>query len=84
MTWSITSEHHVSPPARYAGRDVPSIEFFYAIRRRDGSLLFRAETLGFAEEIVGRVARSAGDCEEHTDDETLMPLPVSEPHGWSS
>jgi hypothetical protein len=25
---------------------------------------------------------TSGDCEEHWDDETMMPLPVSEPHGW--
>jgi len=27
---------------------------------------------------------TSGDCEEHWDDETMMPLPVPEPHGWSS
>jgi len=27
---------------------------------------------------------TSGDCEEHWDDETMMPLPVPPPHGWSS
>lgn len=26
---------------------------------------------------------TSGDCEEHWDDETMMPLPVPEPHGWN-
>ena len=25
---------------------------------------------------------TSGDCEEHTDPDTLLPLPVSEPSGW--
>lgn len=37
------------------------------------------ENLARALYLIG----TSGDCEEHTDEETLLPLPVPEPNGWN-
>jgi len=53
-SWTISSEHHFMPQTERGH----SIEFFYAIRREDGSLLFRAETMRHAEELIARLVGS--------------------------
>lgn len=50
--WSISTEFYTSPPATYKGKDIPGVDFHYAIRRADGSLLFRTQKPEQAQEIV--------------------------------
>lgn len=55
MTYRIVSELHVSPAVHYAGRDLPPREFKYAIRRADGSLVFRTQKHKYATEILANL-----------------------------
>lgn len=52
MRWLIVDEDYVMPSSTYRDRRDGSIRFHYAIRRRDGSLVFRAENLADAKVIV--------------------------------
>ena len=55
MTYRIVPEFHVSSEVYYDGRTYPSIEFKYAIRREDDSLVFRTETHEYAAEILSNL-----------------------------
>jgi len=55
--YHLTPEFHVMPATKYNGKPVPSIDFEYAIRRDDGSLVFRAESLAFAQECLDNLRR---------------------------
>ena len=54
-SWAITSEYHKCRPCVFRDKQYQGAEFFYAIRRADGSLLFRTAKLKMAEEIVDRL-----------------------------
>ncbi len=51
-SYRITQEFHVMPEGNYQGKRIQEIEFFYAIRRGDESLVFRAETVGYADQLL--------------------------------
>jgi hypothetical protein len=55
MAWRISEERYTSYPI---DEQEQHIEFSYAIRRKDGSLLFRAENLKTAEEILRSLTSS--------------------------
>lgn len=60
--WFVTPEFHVSPATYFHGMPVHSLEFNYAVRREDGSLLYRTESDQLAHDIVERLF--------HTHEET--------------
>ena len=55
--YQLTPEFYVMPATTNNGKPVPSIDFQYAIRRDDGSLVFRAESLAFAQECLDNLRR---------------------------
>lgn len=54
-TYHIVTEFHTSKPTHYRGKDFPGTDFHYAIRRDDGTLVFRAGTIKFANELLTRL-----------------------------
>ena len=54
--YHILDEPYVAPEANYKGHRVPPTLFAWSVRRRDGSLVFRTETLSYAEELMRRLA----------------------------
>ena len=56
IEYRITQEFHTMPAVAFKGRPGHSVDFFYAIRRTaDDSLVFRAETSGFADLLLERL-----------------------------
>ncbi len=55
MIYRIVPEFHVSPEIYYDVRTYPSVQFQYAIRRKDDSLVFRTETHQYAAEILSNL-----------------------------
>lgn len=53
--YRIVQEFHVMPETTWNGKQVASIEFHYAIRRADDSLVFRARTQDQADDLLSRL-----------------------------
>ena len=54
-SYRIVPEFYVTPEAHYDGRKAPPIEFTYAIRRADDSLVYRTETHKYAADILANL-----------------------------
>ena len=55
MTYTLRSEFCIMPSTTSGPYVVPARGFRYAIRRQDGSLVFRTETRHLAHEIMDRL-----------------------------
>ena len=54
-SYRLHTERHFLPATTSGPYYVPSRDFFFAIRRSGGSLVFRTETLRLANEILDRL-----------------------------